>query len=245
MVARRASELSVQELLVGPGTLTFAATPGGPPFCGPAEAAHMQNVRVVVYGFFGLVSAGAITVAVSTRQMSGPSALRVIRLGATGLVLVVVAIGVGLGVAFDRLFTLLHQIVFPGGGWMFDPTTQRIVQLYPTLFWEFAAGTLAALSAAIGLVVIVVTDASAPKPGTRSGAHISLMADAPPLDRGRLDRRSAAASPDSSPVLPSPEQAVPRLTKPTGPVPARISAQALCMNPGSDVTAVTRPRRVN
>lgn len=156
-VARRASELSVQELLVGPGTFTFAATPGGPPFCGPAEAAHMQNVRVVVYGFFGLVSAGAITVAVSTRQMSGPSALRVIRLGATGLVLVVVAIGVGHGVAFDRLFTLLHQIVFPGGGWMFDPTTQRIVQLYPTLFWEFAAGTLAALSAAIGLVGIVVT----------------------------------------------------------------------------------------
>lgn len=156
-VARRASELSVQELLIGPGSFTFAATPGGPPFYGPAEASHMQNVRVVVYGFFGLVLAGAIAVALSTRRMRGPDALRAVRLGATGLVLVFASIGVGLVVAFDALFTLFHQIVFPGGGWLFDPTTQRIVQLYPTPFWEFAAGTLAGLSVVIGLLVIAVT----------------------------------------------------------------------------------------
>ena len=156
-VARRASELSVQELLIGPGSFTFVATPGGPPFYGPAEASHMQTVRVVVYGFFGLVLAGAIAVVLSTRRMSGPDALRAIRLGATGLVLVFAAIGVGLIVAFDPLFTLFHRIVFPGGGWIFDPTTQRIVQLYPTLFWEFAAGALAGLSVAIGLLVIAVS----------------------------------------------------------------------------------------
>lgn len=156
-VARRASELSVQELLVGPGTFTFAVTPGGARFYGPAEAAHMQNVRIVVYGFFGLVLAGAIAVALSTRRMSRPDALRVVRLGATGLVLVFAAIGIGLMVAFDTLFTLFHQIVFPGGGWTFDPTTQRIVQLYPTLFWEFAAGALAGLSVASDLLVIAVT----------------------------------------------------------------------------------------
>ncbi len=153
-VARRASELSVEELLIGPGSFTFAVTPGGPPFYGPAEAAHMQNVRVVVYGFFGLVLMGAIAVVLSTRRMSRPHALRAVRLGATGLVLVFAAIGIGLVVAFDALFTLFHRIVFPGGGWQFDPATQRIVQLYPTSFWEFAAGTLAGLSVAIALLVI-------------------------------------------------------------------------------------------
>jgi integral membrane protein (TIGR01906 family) len=156
-VARRASELSVQELLIGPGSFTFAATPGGQPFYGPAEAAHMQNVRVVVYGFFGLVLAGAIAVVIATRRMSGSDALRAVRLGATGLVLVFSAVGIGLVVAFDALFTLFHEIVFPAGGWQFDPSTQRIVQLYPTAFWEFAAGTLAGLSVAIGIVVIAVT----------------------------------------------------------------------------------------
>ena len=75
-----------------------------------------QNVRVVVYGFFGLVLAAAVAVALSTRRMSRPSALRAIRLGASGLVLVFAAIGVGLVVAFDALFTLFHLIAFPGGG---------------------------------------------------------------------------------------------------------------------------------
>jgi integral membrane protein (TIGR01906 family) len=156
-VARRASELSVQELLFGPGSFTFAATPGGPPFFGPAEVTHMQNVRVVVYGFFGLVLAGAIAVALSTRRMGRPGALRAVRLGATALVLVFAAIGIGLVIAFDALFTLFHRIVFPGGGWLFDPTTQRIVQLYPTPFWEFAAGALAGLSVAIGLLIVATT----------------------------------------------------------------------------------------
>lgn len=156
-VARRASELSVQELIIGPGTFTFAVTPGGQPFYGPAEAGHMQNVRVVVYGFFGLVLAGAIAVALSTRRMSRPDSLRAVRAGATGLVLVFAIVGIGLVVAFDALFTLFHLIVFPGGGWRFDPATQRIVQLYPTPFWEFAAGIIAALSVGIGLLVIVIT----------------------------------------------------------------------------------------
>lgn len=156
-VARRASELSVQELLIGPGSFTFAATPGGPPFYGPAEAAHMQNVRVVVYAFFGLVLAGAVATVLATRRMSRADSLRAVRLGAAGLVVVFAAVGLGLVFAFDTLFTLFHEIVFPAGGWQFDPTTQRIVQLYPTAFWEFAAGMLAGLSVAIGLLVVATT----------------------------------------------------------------------------------------
>ena len=155
-IARRASELSVQELLIGPGSFAFAVTSGGPSFYGPAESAHMQNVRAVVYAFFGLVLLGAIAVALSTRHLSRSDALRAVRLGATGLVLVFAAMSVGLVVAFDALFDLFHRIVFPGGGWTFDATTERIVQLYPTPFWEFAAGTLAAISVAIGLLVVMV-----------------------------------------------------------------------------------------
>lgn len=169
-VARRASELSVQELLIGPGSFTFTATPGGPPFYGPAEAAHMQNVRVVVYGFFGFVLSGAVAVGLSTRRMRGTDALRAVRLGATGLVLVLAAVGIGLVIAFDALFTLFHRIVFPGGGWQFDATTQRIVQLYPTLFWEFAAGALAGLSVAIGLLVILITTLLLRRIGTPGSA---------------------------------------------------------------------------
>ncbi|MBI3745748.1 MAG: DUF1461 domain-containing protein [Chloroflexi bacterium] len=170
-VAQRASEQSVRELLIGPGSFTFALTPGGPPFYGPAEAAHMQSVRVVVYGFFGLLLAGAIAIALAARGLSRPDALRAVRLGAAAVVVAFAAIGIGLVVAFDGLFTLFHLIVFPGGGWQFDPATQRIVQLYPTAFWEFAAGTLAGLSVTIGLVVLAATTLLLRRLRTGRAAH--------------------------------------------------------------------------
>lgn len=169
-VARRASEISVQELLFGPGSFTFVVVPGGQPFYGAAEAAHMQNVRVVVYAFFGLTLAAITAVALSTRQMGRSSGPRAVRKGAVGLIVAVATIGVGLIFAFDALFTLFHLIAFPGGGWQFDPGTQRIVQLYPTAFWQFAAGTIAGLSVAIGLLVIAVTTLLMRTGQTRGGA---------------------------------------------------------------------------
>lgn len=156
-IARRASEASVQELFIGPGSFTFVVTPDGLPFYGPAEAAHMRDVRIVVLGFFGLVLASATVVVLASRGMRGSDVLRAVRRGAVALVLVFGTIGLALVIAFDPLFTLFHLIAFPSGGWQFDPTSQRIVQLYPTTFWEFAAGTLAVVSIAIGMLTIAVT----------------------------------------------------------------------------------------
>ena len=51
--------------------------------------------------------------------------------------------------AFDSLFTLFHQLFFPGGNWSFDPSTQRLVQLYPFRFWQIA-------SAALGMLVFLL-----------------------------------------------------------------------------------------
>ena len=52
-------------------------------------------------------------------------------------------------VAFDTLFTLFHQVFFPGGNWSFDPSRQRLVQLYPFAFWQLVA-------AAYGVLVLVL-----------------------------------------------------------------------------------------
>ncbi len=61
----------------------------------------------------------------------------------------VVVLGLLSLVAFDSLFVLFHQVVFPGGGWSFDPASQRLVQLYPFVFWQIAA-------AAFGLLVLLL-----------------------------------------------------------------------------------------
>jgi integral membrane protein (TIGR01906 family) len=64
----------------------------------------------------------------------------------------VLVIGLISLVAFDSLFTLFHQVFFPGGNWAFDPDTQRLVQLYPFRFWQIAAGALGVLVLGLGLL---------------------------------------------------------------------------------------------
>ena len=63
--------------------------------------------------------------------------------------IVVVVLGIISVVAFDTLFTLFHQVFFPGGNFAFDPDTQRLVQLYPFRFWQIAAAALGVLVFAI------------------------------------------------------------------------------------------------
>ena len=55
-------------------------------------------------------------------------------------------------VAFDPLFTLFHQVFFPAGGWAFDPSTQRLVQLYPVAFWQVTAAAFGLLLLLLGTV---------------------------------------------------------------------------------------------
>ena len=81
------------------------------------------------------------------------------RAGAATASCVVLAGVIGL-VAFEPLFTIFHQVFFPAGGWAFDPTTQRLVQLYPFAFWQIAA-------AAFGLLALCSRSA----PGGWAGAE--------------------------------------------------------------------------
>ena len=64
-----------------------------------------------------------------------------------------VLVGIGGFVAFDSLFTLFHRVLFPAGGWAFDPSTQRLVQLYPVAFWQVTA-------TAFGLLLLVLGTAA-------------------------------------------------------------------------------------
>ena len=59
--------------------------------------------------------------------------------GAIGLTIGVVVVGVVGLVAFDRLFELFHEVFFPAGSYLFDPATDRLVQLFPFQFWEETA----------------------------------------------------------------------------------------------------------
>ncbi len=135
-LAHMLSDRTVDELLFGPGTFTFAG-PSGSTFYDPAEVAHLQDARQLLWLLFAAGVLAALGIAVAVIRSTDPGHIvRAIGLGgaATGIGVIVIGV-VGL-VAFDPLFELFHRVFFPGGNWAFDPRTERLVQLYPYAFWQ-------------------------------------------------------------------------------------------------------------
>jgi integral membrane protein (TIGR01906 family) len=155
-VAHRWSDLSVAELVLGPGSFSFAG-PDGPdagPFYDTAERGHLADARLLLWlcliaGAVALLGIGGLIARADDDRRRATWRI-VSRAGATAAAAVIVLAVVSL-VAFDALFTLFHQLFFPGGNWAFDPATQHLVQLYPFAFWQIAAAAFGVLVAALGV----------------------------------------------------------------------------------------------
>ena len=46
-----------------------------------------------------------------------------------------VALGIVGVLFFDTAFEVFHELFFPAGSFLFDPSTDRLVQLFPESFW--------------------------------------------------------------------------------------------------------------
>jgi integral membrane protein (TIGR01906 family) len=154
--AHALSDRTVHELFFGPATFAFAG-PDGRPFYDANEAAHLRDVRVVLFAFLAVAGA-ALVLALAALAVGWRNAAiwRAIARGGAGLAVVLAFIGVFAIVAFETVFELFHVIFFPGGNWAFDPTTQRLVQLYPLAFWQITAGALGVLAIGGGLLVWLI-----------------------------------------------------------------------------------------
>jgi integral membrane protein (TIGR01906 family) len=147
------SDQTVRELVLGPGDFAFSG-PDGQPFYDADERGHMGDARLVL-GLF--LVAGGISLAALAGGLVRWQAKRIAIWAAirrSGLLTSVVVIVLGFIslVAFDSLFELFHRVFFPGGNWAFDPSTQRLVQLYPFRFWQIAAAMLGTLVFLLGLI---------------------------------------------------------------------------------------------
>ena len=164
---RHATDAIVSDLVWGPPD--FDVEIGGVPVLTEREQQHMRDVRAVFAGLFVSAVAAAVVLLVASRRRDRPRLWRSIRRGALGLIVGTVIVGaVGL-VAFDQLFELFHEIFFPPGSYLFDPTTDRLVQLFPFQFWEESA-------MAVGLLIIVLAALTAVVAGRRGAAAMALSA---------------------------------------------------------------------
>ncbi len=154
--AHALSDRTVNEMLFGPGTFAFSG-PDGRPFYDAAEIDHLHDARTLLWLLFGTAALAALALTVALVRSADPVPIvRAIGLGGALTTAGTIVIGIIGLVAFEPLFESFHRIFFPAGNWAFDPTTERLVQLYPFAFWQVIAAALGVVAAAIGIGVWAV-----------------------------------------------------------------------------------------
>lgn len=169
---RRATDAIVSDLVLGPPD--FDVEVAGAPVLDAAERGHMRDVRTVFTAFYlvagacGLVLVGAFA---ATRGRGRAALWR--RLSDAGITIAVVTVVGGLMalLLFDQAFMLFHEVFFPQGNYLFDPGTERLVQLFPERFFVES-------SASVGIVVVLLSVAIG-WVGRRRAGMIEARAAAP------------------------------------------------------------------
>jgi integral membrane protein (TIGR01906 family) len=158
---RTATDAILSDLVFGGD---FDVEIGGTPVLEQREQAHMADVRTVFRGLWILAAISVVGLVLASRRRDRAGTWRAVRGGALGLTVGVVIAGVVGLVAFDQLFETFHQIFFPAGSYLFDPRTDRLVQLFPFTFWQETA-------IVVGVVIIVIALVVAAVAGRRARLH--------------------------------------------------------------------------
>ena len=133
---RSATDAILADLVLGGD---FTVEVDGQPVLNDRERGHMADVRTVFRGLWILAVVSVVVLAIGALRAERARAWRAVRQGALGLTVGVVVVGIVGLVAFDQLFELFHRIFFPAGSYLFDPSTDRLVQLFPFQFWQETA----------------------------------------------------------------------------------------------------------
>lgn len=116
----------------------------------PSERSHMVDVRTVLMSLGLVALLAAILLAVIGFASRGRRWFwRAVATGAWVLVGGVIVVGAAFALFFEQAFELFHEMFFPPGTYMFDPRTDKLVQLFPDQFWSET-------SVAIALAVLVL-----------------------------------------------------------------------------------------
>lgn len=156
------------DLIVGPPAFDVALQ--GVQVLSEAERSHMRDVRGVFAAFAltAIVALGVLAVAFGvarrgTGRWDRAAAWRAIRGGALSLAVAIVAVGVVAAVAFDAAFEVFHRLFFSAGSYLFDPRTDRLVQLFPQTFWSET-------TIAVGVVILALAISTSVVAGRRLAA---------------------------------------------------------------------------
>lgn len=147
---KAATDAILSDLVLGPPA--FDVQVSGTPVLNAAERGHMRDVRDVFLGLYLAAAIGALVLAATFTLARGRGRARLWRrISRAGIVIAVVTLVGGLVglTSFDAAFGLFHEVFFPQGNYLFDPRTDRLVQLFPDAFWMDT-------TVAVGIVIVAL-----------------------------------------------------------------------------------------
>ena len=174
---RTATDSILADLVLGPPDFDVQVL--GQPVLNEAERGHMRDVRTVFVGFAGVTLIAVVVMIVARLATRGSVRFwKRVRRGARVTAVVTVALGLTGLVAFDTMFQLFHELLFPGGNFNFDPNTDRLVQLFPEQFWLETTLVLGGVIVGLSYLVVRWAGRHVPKPA-KSAAVTSGRTVAP------------------------------------------------------------------
>ena len=167
----------LSDLVFGPPKFEVTLPGAAAPVLDASERSHMADVRTVLMGL-GLVAviAAILLLIVGLASRGRRWFWRAVAAGARVLVVGVVVVGVGFALFFDQAFELFHEIFFAPGTYMFDPRTEKLVQLFPDQFWSETSVALAGAVLALAVLVAVGGGRLGREPGTGPDAPAPAVA---------------------------------------------------------------------
>jgi integral membrane protein (TIGR01906 family) len=156
----RTTNAILADLVLGPPDFDVALD--GVPVLTAAERGHMRDVRGVFAGFYAGAAIGVLLLiagwVASSRSTSWTRSRfwAAVRRGAIALAGLMVVAGVVAGVAFDAAFEVFHRLFFAAGTYNFDPATDRLVQLFPDVFWSETAIVVGGVTLVLALATAFV-----------------------------------------------------------------------------------------
>ena len=174
-----ATNAILADLVIGPPD--FDVQVAGAPVLDDRERGHMRDVRTVFGGLaIAAVISAIVLIVAALRRRNGPASWRAAKRGAIWLSVGVVGLGVVALVAFDTLFEVFHEVLFPAGSYDFDPATERLVQLFPFQFWQESAIVVGITIVTISALVAVVAHRRELRPTTHVTTDPATSAVAEP-----------------------------------------------------------------
>ena len=138
------------QVIVGPGR--FDVQLSGKAVFDPAEQQHMVDVRrVFVWLEAGVAAAAAVLALAALRMRDRRRLWSAIRSGAKVLAGGILIAGVGFAAAFDQVFQLFHELLFPAGSYAFDPSIEHLVQIFPEQLFSEATVAMALVGLALAV----------------------------------------------------------------------------------------------